>query len=212
MADKPATTSVSSPPPLFDQYHNARNRYAFFSALLLAWNFLGVQIDIKSLFANVSISFPTPEKVPILLTGLVLYYAYRICIEWNQCDGTRRSYTSSQVDFAITHLIGFAALSTYALQQTVPQLGQMVVDRAPTLSIFFAVVLLLASGLIVQHFVSTLLFNRRKGLSPREITVLEWMARGKTTQEIAQIMGVSRLTIRFSLEGIRMKAGVSSFT
>jgi DNA-binding CsgD family transcriptional regulator len=88
----------------------------------------------------------------------------------------------------------------------------MVVDRAPTLSIFFAVVLLLASGLIDQHFVSTLLFNRRKELSPREITVLEWMARGKTTQEIAQIMGVSRLTIRFLLEGIRMKVGVSSFT
>jgi DNA-binding CsgD family transcriptional regulator len=224
VADKPATTSVSSPPPLSDQYHNARNRYALFSALLLAWNFLGVQIDIKSLFANVSVSLPTPEKVPILLTGLVLYYAYRICIEWNQCDGTRRSYTSSQVDFAITHSIGFASILTYGVQQTVPQLRQMAVERAPTLSIFFAVVLILASGLILRHFVSTpLLFNRGKvistplfnhgkSLSPREMTILQWVKQGKTNWEIAQVLGVTERTVRFHLEGIFMKLDVSSRT
>ena len=223
MADKPATTSVSAPPPLSDQYHNARNKYALFSALLLAWSFLGIQIDIRNLFANVSVSIPTPDKVPILLTGLVLYYAYRICIEWNQCDGTRRSYRSSRVDFSITHVIGFAAISTYSLQQTMPQLGQVVVDKAPTLSILFAVVLFLASGLIVQYFVSTPsfnrvkvismpLFNRVKGLSPREMTILQWVKQGKTNWEIAQIVGVTERTVRFHVEGIFMKLGVSSRT
>lgn len=155
-ADEPiAAASVSSPPPLSDHYHNARNKYARFSALLLAWGFLGIQIDIRSLFATVSVSLPTPEKVPILLTGLVLYYAYRICIEWNQCDGTRRSYRSSQVDFAITHLIGFASVVTYDIQQTIsPQFGQIAIDRAPTLLILLAVVLFVPFGRIVQRFIS----------------------------------------------------------
>lgn len=166
-------------------------------------------------------SLPTPEKVPILLTGLVLYYAYRICIEWNQCDGTRRCYTSAQVDFAITHLIGFASILTYGVHQTIPQLGQMVVDRAPTLSILFAVVLILASALIVHHFVSTPLFdrvkgistpsfNRMKGLSQREMTVLLWVKAGKTNLEIAQIVGVTERTVRFHVEGIFTKLGVNS--
>ncbi len=221
MADKPVATSVSSPPPLSDQYHNARNRYAFLSALLLSWNFLGVQIDIKSLFSNISVSLPTPDKVPILLTGLVLYFAYRICIEWNQCDGTRRSYMSSQVDFAITHLIGFASILTYGLQQTIPQLGQMIVDRAPTLSILSAIAIILASGLTLRHFFSTALFNRAKiistpvfnrggNLSLRELTILEWVKQGKTNREIAQIVGVTERTVRFHVEGISMKFGASS--
>jgi DNA-binding CsgD family transcriptional regulator len=224
MADKPASTSVSSPPHLSDQYHNARNRYALFSALLLAWNFLGVQIDIKSLFANVSVSFPTPEKVPILLTGLVLYYAYRICIEWNQCDGIRRSYTSSQVDFAVTHSIGFASILTYGVQQAVPQLGQMVIERTPISSIFCAVGLILASGLILRHFVSTPLllngekvisrplFNHWENLSLREMTILQRVMQGKTNREIAQILGVTERTVRFHVEGIFTKLDVSSRT
>jgi len=211
MANEPVATGVSSPPPLSDQYHSARNKYALYSALLLAWDFLGIQIDIRSFFANVSVSLPTPEKVPILLTGLVLYYAYRICIEWNQCDGTRRSYMSSRVDFAITHLIGFASILTYGVQQNVPQFGQMVVG-ALTLSIVFAVVLFLAFGRIVQHFISTPLFNRVTGLSPREMTVLLWMKEGKTNWEIAQIVGVTERTVRFHVEGIYMKLDVSSRT
>ncbi len=58
----------------------------------------------------------------------------------------------------------------------------------------------------------TPLFNRVKGLSPREITVLLWMKEGKTNWEIAQIMGVTERTVRFHIEGIFMKLEVSSRT
>lgn len=143
-----------SPPPMSDQYNNARNKYALFSALLLAWSFLGIQIDIKGFFANVDVSLPNPEKLPILLTVLVVYYAYRSCIEWNQCDGIRRSYRSSRVDFAIAHLIGLTAILAYGVQQTIPEAGQMVVDRAPSLLILLALGLFVPYGQIVQHFIS----------------------------------------------------------
>jgi DNA-binding CsgD family transcriptional regulator len=58
----------------------------------------------------------------------------------------------------------------------------------------------------------TPLFNRVKGLSPREMTVLLWMKEGKTNWEIAQIVGVTERTVRFHVEGIFMKLDASSRT
>lgn len=58
----------------------------------------------------------------------------------------------------------------------------------------------------------TPLFNRVKGLSPREMTVLLWMKEGKTNWEIARIVGVTERTVRFHVEGIFIKLDVSSRT
>jgi len=58
----------------------------------------------------------------------------------------------------------------------------------------------------------TPLFNRVKGLSHREMTVLLWMKEGKTNWEIAQIVGVTERTVRFHVEGIFMKLDVNSRT
>jgi DNA-binding CsgD family transcriptional regulator len=58
----------------------------------------------------------------------------------------------------------------------------------------------------------TPVFNRVKGLSPREVTVLLWLKEGKTNWEIAQIVGVTERTVRFHVEGIFMKLDASSRT
>ena len=54
--------------------------------------------------------------------------------------------------------------------------------------------------------------NRVKGLSPRELMVLEWMKQGKTNWEISRIIGVSERTVRFHAESIFMKLDVGSRT
>jgi DNA-binding CsgD family transcriptional regulator len=54
--------------------------------------------------------------------------------------------------------------------------------------------------------------NRVKGLSPREMLVLEWMKQGKTNWEISRIIGVSERTVRFHVESIFMKLDVGSRT
>jgi LuxR family transcriptional regulator, quorum-sensing system regulator CviR len=54
--------------------------------------------------------------------------------------------------------------------------------------------------------------NRVKGLSPRELMVLEWMKQGKTNWEISRIIGVSERTVRFHVESIFMKLDVGSRT
>lgn len=49
-------------------------------------------------------------------------------------------------------------------------------------------------------------------LSPKEVTILNWMKDGKTNWEIAQIIGVTERTIRFHVESIFSKLNVTSRT
>ena len=47
-------------------------------------------------------------------------------------------------------------------------------------------------------------------LNEREIQVLTWAARGKTSQEIAQILDLSKRTVDFHMDNARDKMGVST--
>jgi LuxR family transcriptional regulator, quorum-sensing system regulator CviR len=49
-------------------------------------------------------------------------------------------------------------------------------------------------------------------LSPKEVTILNWMKDGKTNWEIAKITGVTERTIRFHVESIFSKLNVTSRT
>jgi hypothetical protein len=84
------------------------------------------------------------------------------CVEWCQCDGTRRSLKPSRIDFIVSHVIGLASTFTYWVQPFLPpQFGQVVIDRAPTLLILCAVVLFLPFGRIVWHLVHQGFFKDR---------------------------------------------------
>lgn len=49
-------------------------------------------------------------------------------------------------------------------------------------------------------------------LAKREIETLTWAARGKTSAEIAQILGLSKRTVDFHIENARTKLGVATRT
>ena len=49
-------------------------------------------------------------------------------------------------------------------------------------------------------------------LSDREIEALTWVARGKTSAQIAELMGVSKRTIDFHLDSARIKLGAATRT
>ena len=51
-----------------------------------------------------------------------------------------------------------------------------------------------------------------RGLTPREVEVLEWVARGKTNNEIGLILEISPRTASKHLEHIYTKLGVESRT
>jgi DNA-binding response OmpR family regulator len=54
------------------------------------------------------------------------------------------------------------------------------------------------------------IWRRNVELSDREIEALTWSARGKTSDEIAQIIGLSRRTVDFHLDNARGKLGVAT--
>lgn len=53
---------------------------------------------------------------------------------------------------------------------------------------------------------------RLSGLTPREIDVIEWVAKGKTNRDIAEILGMSPRTVNKHLEHIYAKLGVETRT
>jgi DNA-binding NarL/FixJ family response regulator len=52
----------------------------------------------------------------------------------------------------------------------------------------------------------------RFNLAQREVETLTWAARGKTSAEIAQILGLSKRTVDFHLDNARAKLGVANRT
>ena len=50
------------------------------------------------------------------------------------------------------------------------------------------------------------------GLSQRETETLTWAARGKTSAEIGQILGISKRTVDFHIDNARIKLGVATRT
>ncbi|HUN25971.1 MAG TPA: response regulator [Steroidobacteraceae bacterium] len=51
---------------------------------------------------------------------------------------------------------------------------------------------------------------RSVGLRVRELEALTWAARGKTSAEIAQILGIAKRTVDFHIENARSKLGVAT--
>jgi DNA-binding NarL/FixJ family response regulator len=56
------------------------------------------------------------------------------------------------------------------------------------------------------------LWPKTIGLNDREIEVLTWVARGKTSAEIAQILGLTKRTVDFHTDNARAKLGAATRT
>jgi DNA-binding NarL/FixJ family response regulator len=73
---------------------------------------------------------------------------------------------------------------------------------------------------VLEAIVKTRLSRRGRGdarssqmkLSDREVETLTWAARGKTSAEIAQILGTTKRTVDFHLDNARGKLGVANRT
>jgi hypothetical protein len=104
------------PPALPDSYHHAHRAYAATAGLLLAWEFVGINLQPAG-----STTFPAtlknPEAAPIVLAVLVAYFGVKTSVEWKQSDPVRRAQAASQVDFWGAHAIGIGALALYSIQR-----------------------------------------------------------------------------------------------
>ena len=91
-------------PEMSKEYYSAHRNLALFSALLLAWELVGV--ELKDLpYA----SFKSPEAPPYVLCVLIIYFWYRMAMEYGQCHQERRNHRLAKVDYFLTQ--GIASIS-----------------------------------------------------------------------------------------------------
>jgi hypothetical protein len=102
-------------PQLSDSYQGAHKAYGLCSALLIAWEFIGIEFDASPI-ESLRLTLKSPQAVPYVLIVLVAYFAFRLTIEWFQTDRRRRSMTPSRIDFGVAHLIGTLSLALYGYQ------------------------------------------------------------------------------------------------
>ena len=126
MLDKENSTTEAE--QLTDAYHKARRLLALFSGILISWEYVGISLgDATSKvasatlpIANTPINIRNPEVFPVVILTLVLYFAFRLAVEWNQCDKRRTALFASQVDLIASYLLSGGAILLYVLQQTFP--------------------------------------------------------------------------------------------
>ena len=110
------TIKPELPDAMTDAYHKARRGYGLFSGLLIAWELIGIQVN-ASPFSDFNVTLKSPEAAPYILITLVGYYAFRLTVEWYQCDSSRRVLKVSRIDFFIAHSLGLVAVGLYAVQR-----------------------------------------------------------------------------------------------
>ena len=123
----------AGPPQLSEQYHQARKVYVLISGLLLTTVLVGLGLpEDGRVMPYSSIVLKNPNALPLIFLTLLIYFAYRITIEWNQCDERRRAMKVSRIDFLVAHAIGLLSVGAYLVDQALEVgLGELAVAYAP---------------------------------------------------------------------------------
>lgn len=103
-------------PLLSEGYNKAHRAYMVVSALLLAWELVGITVE-KQPLKNYNISLKSPEAFPLILVVLVLYFMFKITVEWHLIDENKRASVPAGIDFYSAQTIGVVSLVLYAYQQ-----------------------------------------------------------------------------------------------
>ncbi|WP_455389036.1 hypothetical protein [Petrachloros mirabilis] len=123
----------AGPPQLSDQYYQARKVYVLVCGLLLTCVLVGLGLpEDGRVMPYSSIVLKNPSALPLIFLTLLIYSAYRITIEWNQCDERRRAMKVSRIDFLVSHALGLFSVAAYLIDQALEVgLGELAVAYAP---------------------------------------------------------------------------------
>jgi uncharacterized membrane protein len=102
-----------STPEVTKAYQTAHKNYVLVAALLGSWQLLGITVETKDKWG---ITLKSPSAVPLILFALVVYFGYKVTIEWLQCDERRRKNPAALLDFRIAHIIAVVSISISLVQ------------------------------------------------------------------------------------------------
>jgi hypothetical protein len=106
-------SAATTIPPVTDSYQKAHKSYVLFSALLASWQIIGITLETKEKWG---ITLKSPNAIPLVLVALVVYFGYKVTIEWKQCDEQRRLNVAAAVDFRVAHTLAILALVITSVQ------------------------------------------------------------------------------------------------
>jgi len=132
------------PPPFSEEYHRAHKNYGFWSALLLAWELIGIRIPVgenssatdtmlELEFFKVRIQILSPQAAPIVLLALIGYFGYRYTVEWKQSNQRRSHLRISMIDFGVAHGIATLGVLVYTYQRIK---GIQIVEFVPYIALY----------------------------------------------------------------------------
>lgn len=112
-------------PSMPDAYHKARRQLSLFSAILIFWEYVGIRIGAKVaepttgslLLSDMKIRLENPEVIPFVIAAIVIYFAFRLIIEWNLSSPRCRAHPACKIDLTVSYIIAAAALSLFILQK-----------------------------------------------------------------------------------------------
>jgi len=96
-------------------YDKARRAYGLAAAILLAWELIGIDLG-EAPIESLKITLKSPHAAPYVLIALVVYFGFRLTVEWYQTEPRRRQRPASRVDFAVAHALGLVAVLLYVGQ------------------------------------------------------------------------------------------------
>ena len=111
-----------------ESYHRARRMFALLSGILIAWEYIGINIGGDRVNNHQSVTGITPgiglpvtirnpEIIPTIIFILVLYFSFRFTIEWTHSPIKIRHHLTSLIDVVVAYLIGLAAVILFAVQR-----------------------------------------------------------------------------------------------
>lgn len=147
------TIDPTAPPPLSYQYHQARKQYSLVSGILLAYVLVGIQLpESGKIIPSAEVALKTPDALPLIFITLLVYFAYRLTIEWNQCNEQRCAFLAARIDFYGAHALGVVAVAAYLIDRALQVgLGELAVAYAPEIIfVLFWLILCIQAPLLLR--------------------------------------------------------------
>lgn len=111
--DELASKSI---PDLSEHFYKSRNSLLLFSGLLIAWELIGISLEEAST-SGLKVNIKNVDAIPYVILLLVIYFSYRLIVEWFQSDEGRRSLKQSRIDFYISLAIPVLAILLFFIQK-----------------------------------------------------------------------------------------------
>ena len=104
--------------PLTEAFRKARKQYTLFSGLLIAWELVGLRLPADGkLSTTIEVELLSPNAAPFVLIALILYFAFRMELEWRYCSPEEHHQKIARLDYWSTHGIALAAVGLFGVQR-----------------------------------------------------------------------------------------------